>query len=47
MPMPMPTAATGSELMLKSMSRKYIIASESGWAMSDGSITMKAPMTDT
>jgi hypothetical protein len=46
MPIPMPTAATGSELMLKSMPSRYIVASESGCATSDGSITMKAPVTD-
>ena len=47
MPMPMPTAATGSELMFMSMPSKYITASESGCATSDGSMTMSAPNTDT
>ena len=45
--MPMPTAATGSELMFMSMPKRYMTASESGCATSDGSMTMRAPRNDT
>ena len=46
MPMPMPIAATGSELMLKSMPIRYITASDSGCATIDGIMTISAPSTD-
>src|SRR2546421_10373763 len=46
MPMPMPTAATGNELMFMSMPSQYITASDIGCATSEGSMTMSAPVTD-
>ncbi len=44
--MPMPIAATGSELMLASIPSQYIVASDRGWATIDGIITIKAPMIE-